>query len=537
MNKDRLSNFENSENNESTEIELNNFNHIKLEDLGVGASTTVLICHLGLEQLLAMKIFYNIESEKLFEREKRNYEKIRHPLIPRFYGTGRIKNEKCLLIEYIKGISLDNIKQIKLNQEDKIVNIYELLKIIEYLHRNGFIYRDLKPDNFIIDENKTLVLIDFDRMLIQDSQQITKNFSSSYIAPEIFEAKRYSYEVDIFSLGLIVYFIIMEKEAPTNLYSRNIFDDFGGEFSEMKQIFENCINIEGSTRPTIDEIIHDFMKYYSSFIQNVLKYFNKTEINKNFNDSTLMIKKQESRLQEVIPPKNELMINQNDPEIQFNLGIIYLEGQNRAMGYLYYAGVHIVHNSKIAIRYFSLSAINGDTESHFILGVIYSQGIHIERNIQEAIHHYNYGSNIRDQYSKNNLGIIFKYYDYKKNPIEYFIESISQKEDPVSMYNLAHMYLYGKKANIDLDKSIELLIKSSKRGFYQSTILLVLALIKKISIQKITKEKIKEEMKKYINTNEINELLEEVIKQTNIDNFDCLISLINNFQSKINLTF
>lgn len=66
MNKDRLSNFENSENNESTEIELNNFNHIKLEDLGVGASTTVLICHLGLEQLLAMKIFYDVDRVKLF---------------------------------------------------------------------------------------------------------------------------------------------------------------------------------------------------------------------------------------------------------------------------------------------------------------------------------------------------------------------------------------------------------------------------------------------------------------------------------------
>ena len=425
MNKDRLSNFENSENNESTEIELNNFNHIKLEDLGVGASTTVLICHLGLEQLLAMKIFYNIESEKLFEREKRNYEKIRHPLIPRFYGTGRIKNEKCLLIEYIKGISLDNIKQIKLNQEDKIVNIYELLKIIEYLHRNGFIYRDLKPDNFIIDENKTLVLIDFDRMLIQDSQQITKNFSSSYIAPEIFEAKRYSYEVDIFSLGLIVYFIIMEKEAPTNLYSRNIFDDFGGEFSEMKQIFENCINIEGSTRPTIDEIIHDFMKYYSSFIQNVLKYFNKTEINKNFNDSTLMIKKQESRLQEVIPPKNELMINQNDPEIQFNLGIIYLEGQN------------VQQDINKAIHYLSLAANQNHADAQFTLGVNYYSNAYIQQDINKAIHYLSLAANQNHPLAQNNLGIIYcegKYIQRDINKAIYFFS-------PAANQNILHSQL------------------------------------------------------------------------------------------------
>ena len=161
-----------------------------------------------------MKIFNDIEWKKLFEREKRNYEIIHHPLIPKFYGIGKINKEVCLFIEYIKGRSLYEIKEMKLNKEEKIIIIYELLKVIEYLHQNEFIYRDLKPDNFIIDGNKTLVLIDFDRMLNKDEMQKTQNFFSIYIAPEIYDkSKRYSYEVDIYSLGLIVYFIIMEKEA------------------------------------------------------------------------------------------------------------------------------------------------------------------------------------------------------------------------------------------------------------------------------------------------------------------------------------
>ena len=37
--------------------------------------------------------------------------------------------------------------------------------VFNYLHNNHFIYRDLKPNNVIIDKNKTLVLIDFDRMI------------------------------------------------------------------------------------------------------------------------------------------------------------------------------------------------------------------------------------------------------------------------------------------------------------------------------------------------------------------------------------
>lgn len=45
--------------------------------------------------------------------------------------------------------------------------------IIEYLQVELFIYRDLKPENFIVDEEKRVILIDFDRMIgISDQQRI-----------------------------------------------------------------------------------------------------------------------------------------------------------------------------------------------------------------------------------------------------------------------------------------------------------------------------------------------------------------------------
>ena len=269
MSTNRFLSFDANKNQEINEYELNNFNFIKIKQLGASISSAELICHIGLEQLFAMKIFYDADRKKLFEREKRNYKMICHPLIPKFYGIGKINKEERLLIEYIKGSSLQKISEMKLNKEDKISIIYELLKIIEYLHHNEFIYRDMKPDNFIIDESKTLVLIDFDRMLIEKDKQNSKDLSTIYIAPEVYESKRYSYEVDIYSLGLIIYFIVMEKGAPKELHSRNIFEDFSEDFYEMKQIFQNCINIERSTRPVIDKIIQDFLKYYSSSIEKL----------------------------------------------------------------------------------------------------------------------------------------------------------------------------------------------------------------------------------------------------------------------------
>lgn len=50
--------------------------------------------------------------------------------------------------------------------EDKFTIIFELIMIINYFHKNGFIYRDLRPNNIIIDENKNaFFFFDFDQMI------------------------------------------------------------------------------------------------------------------------------------------------------------------------------------------------------------------------------------------------------------------------------------------------------------------------------------------------------------------------------------
>lgn len=59
----------------------------------------------------------------------------------------------------------------------------------------------------------------------------------------------------------------------------------------------------------------------------------------------------------------------------------------------------------------------------------------------------------------------------------YFNEAIVQKNDPVSMYNLAHMYLYKKSSNNFIDKSIRLLLDSIIQCFYPLLDLLCIALV------------------------------------------------------------
>ena len=109
----------------------------------------------------------------------------------------------------------------------------------------------------------------------------------------------------------------------------------------------------------------------------------------------------------------------------------------------------------------------------------------MKRNIERSIRFYKEASSFNIQYAKNNLGIIYKKgFEDKIEPrlgssIDYFKEAIRKKNDKVSMYNLAHLYLYEEPIKDSIDKSIELLVRSLNEGFYPSFELLCLSLIKK----------------------------------------------------------
>jgi serine/threonine protein kinase len=79
---------------------------------------------------------------------------------------------------------------------------------ISYLHQNNIIYRDLKPENVLIDKDGYIKITDFGL----SKQNILDNFGASsfcgtpeYLAPEIIESKGHGKAVDWWSLGAIIY--------------------------------------------------------------------------------------------------------------------------------------------------------------------------------------------------------------------------------------------------------------------------------------------------------------------------------------------
>ncbi|XP_059660052.1 serine/threonine-protein kinase OXI1-like [Cornus florida] len=90
----------------------------------------------------------------------------RHPLLPRLRGVLSTDEIIGYAIDYCPGRDLNSLRNNQTEKmfSDDIIRFYaaELILALEYLHGLGIVYRDLKPENVVIQENGHLMLVDFD---------------------------------------------------------------------------------------------------------------------------------------------------------------------------------------------------------------------------------------------------------------------------------------------------------------------------------------------------------------------------------------
>jgi serine/threonine protein kinase len=88
----------------------------------------------------------------------------------------------------------------------------EIVLALEYLHKAGVVYRDVKPENILIDSEGHVRLTDFglSKGGLEENNGMTESFcgTTEYLAPEIIKDKQYGVSVDWYSLGLVIYEMI-----------------------------------------------------------------------------------------------------------------------------------------------------------------------------------------------------------------------------------------------------------------------------------------------------------------------------------------
>ena len=230
-------------------IELKDFENLKT--LGSGSYGLVnLVRSKKNKQLYAVKAMdlIQIKEENILRRvelEKSLLLNMEHPFIAK--TVKYIKGEIYLyyIMEYVKGRELfDVMRDINLfNKAQTQFYSASIIEVINYLHNQKVIYRDLKPENIMVLENGYIKFFDFGTVKeIKNNRTKTFIGTISYMAPEVFTGQGYSFQVDMWSLGVMMYEFICGK-IP-----------FGDEDMEDPMEFYNVMIRQNLTFPSA---IHD----------------------------------------------------------------------------------------------------------------------------------------------------------------------------------------------------------------------------------------------------------------------------------------
>ena len=199
-----------------------------------------------------------------------------HPNIVRLLDHLENLDYIFIVMEYIEGGTLGQyIKKHNFNfTEHQAANIiYQIAQGVKYLHSYGIVHRDLKTDNIMITQPNdlgVLKIMDFGLSKILSSQEkMVDGFGTlSYVAPEVLLRSPYNKEVDIWSLGVILYYILCghlpfrgNKEI---IIAEKIVNDeleFDEEYWEMrsqkvKDLIEKCLRKNPEERISINEFLN-----------------------------------------------------------------------------------------------------------------------------------------------------------------------------------------------------------------------------------------------------------------------------------------
>jgi serine/threonine protein kinase len=175
-------------------------------------------------KLVAPESLANASGPASFRREEEVLRKLQHPNIVRFFGSGEADGRPYLLLEYLAGPSLFEVLQSlvkrRLHVPDAIRAAMHVGAAIHYLHRRGYLYRDLKPGNILLREGVP-VLVDFDvvRKIDPRRRPADRMGTAPYMAPEQILRKPLSAATDVYGLGALLYEMLTghwPTEEPTD---------------------------------------------------------------------------------------------------------------------------------------------------------------------------------------------------------------------------------------------------------------------------------------------------------------------------------
>ena len=217
------------------------------------------------------------EKNKLYTiNEAILLKNIDHPNIIKFKEVFEVKKPNIqlnILMEYAENGDLNKLLETNINKkvyfkENILINwLCQICSALKYIHYKKIIHRDIKPANIFMNNLGQIKLGDFGISKNLKNLELASSFvgSAYYTAPEMIYEEKYSYEIDIWALGVTFYELMNLKKPFRAEYPAIYLEIKNKEVDEINNIyskpFRNLIyqmlKKNPKERPKADDILNN----------------------------------------------------------------------------------------------------------------------------------------------------------------------------------------------------------------------------------------------------------------------------------------
>ncbi|CAD8171468.1 unnamed protein product [Paramecium octaurelia] len=248
-------------------------------------------------QMYAMKV---MNKKQIFEycsvenlkREIKIQRRLQHPHITKLFHYFEDKENVFLILELAENGSLFSYirKRRRLPENEAFVYFFQTCLGIDYLHKKNIIHRDLKPENLLLDKSGNIKVCDFGWSAETTQNGVRRTFCGTldYMAPEMLTNQPYSFSLDIWCLGILLYELIhgyapfkgrTENEKCNNIVKMATIDYDPTLSTEAKQLIQGILKYNPAERLSMNQIFdHVWLKkHYKSYGIDLRSYMYKEE--------------------------------------------------------------------------------------------------------------------------------------------------------------------------------------------------------------------------------------------------------------------
>lgn len=197
---------------------------------------------------------------------------LNHASIPRIVTIEDEGDSTFIVMDYVDGVSIKAwlVKKGKINQDVVVTWMKQICQVMMYLHnrKHPIFYRDMKPDNVMIQRDGNIKLLDFGISVVikEEGQKITKALGTKgYAAPE--QSKKGNVcdlRSDIYAMGKTMYYMLtginpsqIPKEKLKSVRELDSSISIG-----LNSIVEKCVKENPDERyQTCEELLYDLQNY------------------------------------------------------------------------------------------------------------------------------------------------------------------------------------------------------------------------------------------------------------------------------------